>query len=167
MTSPYEDQRVAGNEPLYIGVDAGSVSVNGIVVDAQRRIIHESPYQRHFGKVDETATALLAEFYARFGRERIAGVAFTGSHGKLLSELSETPFEFEIISQVLGAVHIRPDVRTLISMGGQDTALVQIGHTESGWELEFFNTNGPCAAGTGSFIDQQAERLAITMYERR
>jgi predicted CoA-substrate-specific enzyme activase len=152
---------------LYAGIDAGSVSVNGILIDEQKRIIHESPYQRHFGRVEETVVRLVDELYAQFGRDRIAAVAFTGSHGKRLSELSRAPYEFEIISQVLGAVHIRPEVRTVISMGGQDTALAQIGHTESGWELEFFNTNGPCASGTGSFIDQQAERLATAMYERR
>lgn len=165
MTAPHEDKSVFGDE-LYIGVDAGSVSVNSIVIDAQKRVIHESPYQRHFGKVEETVAALFDELYAQFGRERIAGVAFTGSHGKLLSEQSGAPYEFEIITQVLGTVHIRPDVKTVIGMGGQDTALMQIGHTESGWELEFFNTNGPCASGTGSFIDQQAERLANAMYER-
>jgi predicted CoA-substrate-specific enzyme activase len=32
------------------------------------------------------------------------------------------------------------------------------------WELEYFNTNGPCASGTGSFIDQQAQRLATSIY---
>ena len=157
----------SSGSPLYAGIDAGSVSVNGILIDEQKQIIHESPYQRHFGKVEETLATLVEDFYAQFGRERIAGFAFTGSHGKLLSELADVPYEFEIICQVLGAVHIRPGVRTVISMGGQETALVQIGHTESGWELQFFNTNGPCASGTGSFIDQQAERLAIAMYERR
>jgi predicted CoA-substrate-specific enzyme activase len=165
--APYREDQGTSSCQLYAGIDAGSVSVNGILIDAQKRIIHESPYQRHFGKVEETVAALVDELFAQFGRERIAGVAFTGSHGKLLSERVGAHYEFEIISQVLGAVHIRPDVRTVIAMGGQDTALMQICHTASGWELEFFNTNGPCASGTGSFIDQQAERLAIAMYERR
>ena len=162
---PHEGKSVFGDD-LFIGLDVGSVSVNSIVIDAQKRVIHESPYQRHFGRVEETVAALLDQLNVQFGRERIAGVAFTGSHGQLLSEQSGAPYEFEIITQVLGAVHIRPDVRTVIGMGGQDTALMQIGHKESGWELEFFNTNGPCASGTGSFIDQQAERLANAMYER-
>jgi activator of 2-hydroxyglutaryl-CoA dehydratase len=152
---------------LYAGIDAGSVSVNGILSDEQKRIIHESPYRRHVGKVEETVAALVKDLYAQFGHERITGLAFTGSHGKRLSERVEAPYEFEIISQALGAVYIRPDVRTVIGMGGQDTVLIQIGYTESGWELEFFNTNGPCASGTGSFIDQQAERLATRIYERR
>ena len=51
-------------------------------------------------------------------------------------------------------------------MGGQDTALFQIHHDDGGWQLESFNANGPCASGTGSFIDQQAERLATALYEK-
>jgi predicted CoA-substrate-specific enzyme activase len=166
MAPSKENQDTSGCR-LYAGIDAGSVSVNAILIDVQKRIIHESQYQRHFGKVEEAVAALVGGLYAQFGPERISGVAFTGSHGKLLSERVGAPYEFEIISQVLGAVHIRPDVRTIIGMGGQDTALMQIGHTGSGWELEFFNTNGLCASGTGSFLDQQAERLAMAMYERR
>ncbi len=152
---------------FYAGIDAGSISVNAILIDDRKRIIHESPYRRHFGRVEEAVAALVGELYVQFGRERIAGVAFTGSHGKLLSERLNAAYEFEIISQALGAVHIQPDVRTVISMGGQNTALMQFCQMESGWELEFFNTNGPCASGTGSFIDQQAERLATVMYARR
>jgi activator of 2-hydroxyglutaryl-CoA dehydratase len=73
----------------------------------------------------------------------------------------------EIIRQVRGAVPVWPAVRTVISLGGPDTALMQIAYRGSEWELEYFNTNGPCASGTGSFIDQQAERLATSIYERR
>jgi predicted CoA-substrate-specific enzyme activase len=166
MTPSREDRGSPENQ-FYIGIDAGSVSVNSIVIDAHRRIIHESPYQRHFGKVEDSTAAVLADLCTRFGGQRIAGVAFTGSHGKSLSELLGAPYEFEIISQVLGAMHVWPAVRSAISMGGQDTALMQIAYNGSGWELEHFATNGPCASGTGSFIDQQAERLATSLYERR
>jgi len=164
---PSREDRNSPENPFYVGIDAGSVSINGIVIDARRRIVHEGSYQRHFGKVEDHVAALIEDLCVRFAREGIAGVAFTGSHGKSLSELLNAPYEFEIISQVLGAVHVWPAVRTVISMGGQDTALMQIAYSASGWELEHFTTNGPCASGTGSFIDQQAERLATSIYERR
>jgi predicted CoA-substrate-specific enzyme activase len=155
------------SKKLYVGIDAGSVSVNSMVIDDRKQILYESPYARHWGKVDETVTALIRNIHERFGKESIASVAFTGNHGKNLSERLGTFYEFEIISQVLGALHLRPDVRTVISMGGQDTSLAQINHRETGWELAYFNTNGPCASGTGSFIDQQAERLATAVYEKK
>jgi predicted CoA-substrate-specific enzyme activase len=165
--TPSREDRNSPENPLYAGIDAGSVSVNSIVIDARRQILHESPYRRHFGKVEENVASLVEDLCSRFGRERITGIAFTGSHGKSLSELLGAPYEFEIISQVLGAMHVWPAARTVISMGGQDTALMQVAYKGSEWELEYFNTNGPCASGTGSFIDQQAERLATSIYERR
>ena len=160
-------QNSSASTKLYVGIDAGSVSINGMVIDERKRILYESPYVRHMGKVEESVIALIQNLYERFGRESVASIAFTGNHGKKLSERLGTFYEFEIISQVLGAIHIQPDVRTVISMGGQDTALAQINHHGADWDLAYFNTNGPCASGTGSFIDQQAERLATAVYEKR
>jgi activator of 2-hydroxyglutaryl-CoA dehydratase len=102
------------SDKLYVGIDAGSISVNCIVINDKREIVYEFPYDRHLGKVE--------------------------------------------------AIFIVPEVKTIISMGGQDTALLQINHSQGDWELEYFNTNGPCASGTGSFIDQQAQRLATSIY---
>jgi predicted CoA-substrate-specific enzyme activase len=151
----------------YIGIDAGSVSLNCMVINRDREIVYESPYRRHLGKVDEEVLELVRDLYRRFGQEKIRAIAFTGNHGGKISRRLGGVYEFETITQVLGSLFIRPDVRTIISMGGQDTALFQINHHDEGWELEFFNTNGPCASGTGSFIDQQAQRLATSIYDKK
>jgi predicted CoA-substrate-specific enzyme activase len=154
------------SKQLYVGIDAGAVSLNCIVLNGKKEIVYEFPYQRHLGKVDQEVLRLVQEVYKEFGEDKVHTVAFTGNHGKILSEKLGAFYEFETISQVLGAIFIRPDVRTIISMGGQDTALLQINHYDGGWDLEHFNTNGPCASGTGSFIDQQAQRLATSIYSR-
>ncbi len=147
-----------------MGIDAGAVSLNCMVINQRKEIVYESPYERHLGKVEEGVLALIRGLYQELGAENIQSISFTGNHGKNLSEELDTFYEFETISQVLGSIHIRPDVRTIIAMGGQDTALLQIDHSNGEWELEYFNTNGPCASGTGSFIDQQAQRLATSLY---
>jgi predicted CoA-substrate-specific enzyme activase len=152
---------------LYAGIDAGSVSINGVVIDDERQLVYEAPYTRHMGRVEAHAAALIRSLEDRFGEGNIASIAFTGNHGKKLSEKMKALYEFEIISQVIGAIHVQPDARTVISMGGQDTAFAQVRHDVDGWELEYFTTNGPCASGTGSFIDQQAERLATALYVRQ
>ncbi|HIJ20136.1 MAG TPA: CoA activase, partial [Deltaproteobacteria bacterium] len=166
-----EKDRTAGSGRFHVGIDAGSVSVNCIVINEGKEIVYEAPYQRHFGRVDEQVPALMEDLYQRFGEENIITLSFTGNHGKSLSERLHAFYEFDTISQVLGATFVTPGVRTIISMGGQDTALFQIGYDSNGgnsgqnaWTLEYFNTNGPCASGTGSFIDQQAERLATSIY---
>ena len=152
------------SDSYYVGIDAGSVSLNAIVINQDKKIIYEAPYKRHMGKVSEETLALIQDLQQRLGQERIVAFAFTGNHGQTFSERAGGFYEFETISQVLGALHLRPDAKTIISMGGQDTALFQIHHDSRGWELEYFNTNGPCASGTGSFIDQQAQRLATSIY---
>ena len=148
----------------HIGIDAGSVSVNAVVINDNGELVYEHPYKRHFGRVEASVFEIINELYGRFAVERIRSLVFTGNHGRIISERIGGFYEFESISQILGSVFLQPDVRTIISMGGQDTSLFILSHHGGKWELDDFNTNGPCASGTGSFIDQQAERLASSMY---
>ncbi len=154
------------SDRYYVGIDAGSVSLNCIVINQGKEIIYESPYNRHLGKVDEVTLELIHSLFEKFGREKVKAIAFTGNHGQKISQMAGGFYEFETISQVLGSLFIMPDVKTIIGMGGQDTALFQISQEGGDWELDYFNTNGPCASGTGSFIDQQAQRLASYIYDK-
>jgi predicted CoA-substrate-specific enzyme activase len=149
----------------YIGIDLGSVSLNSIVITQDREIIYEAPYKRHMGKMEESVSSLIRELIKKFGKNSVKAIAFTGNHGKTFSRIFGGLYEFDTISQVTGAVFLRPDVRTIITMGGQDTGLFRISHNNNEWDLESFNSNGPCASGTGSFIDQQAMRLATSIYD--
>ncbi|MBP8645070.1 MAG: CoA activase [Syntrophobacteraceae bacterium] len=154
-----------------LGIDVGSVSINCIMVDDRQEVVYEAPYRRHFGLVFEEILLLLERvfdpsFFSDHGIPPglIRSVSFTGVHGQLPAEVLSAPYEAETIAQVLGVVHMVPGVRSIISMGGQDAALLQLTHVGDRWHLEAFNMNGPCASGTGSFIDQQAERLAQSLY---
>ncbi len=160
-----EEKNKENSNKYYVGIDAGSVSLNCVVINQARQIIYESPYKRHLGKVEEKTLQLIHELCQELGREKIKAIAFTGSHGRKISQTVGGFYEFETISQVLGSLFIQPDAKTIISMGGQDTALFQISRDNGSWELDYFNTNGPCASGTGSFIDQQAQRLATSIYD--
>jgi predicted CoA-substrate-specific enzyme activase len=155
----------------HVGIDVGSVSINCVVIDEQQKIILETPYLRHFGLVYEETHKLLArvldpDFLAGQSKNQdtVQSISFTGVHGELLSERLTAPYEVETIAQVLGVTQVVPGVRTIISIGGQDAALFQLTYDGDVWRLEAFNMNGPCASGTGSFIDQQAERLALSLY---
>ncbi len=152
------------SEEYYVGIDAGSVSLNAVVINQDKELVHEFPYTRHLGKVEEGLIELFKKVDEKFGADHVKAFALTGNHGEKISRRMGASYEFETISQVLGALFLRPDAKTIISMGGQDTALFQINHGPGGWELEHFSTNGPCASGTGSFIDQQAQRLATSIY---
>jgi predicted CoA-substrate-specific enzyme activase len=155
------------SDKYFVGIDAGSISINCALINEKKEFVFEYPYQRHLGKIEQHVDRLIKDLYLKFGEERIESISFTGNHGKKLSERLGMFYEFETISQVVGSIFLRPDAESIISLGGQETALFQISHHGHGWELEFFNTNGPCAAGTGSFIDQQAQRLATAIYTRQ
>ena len=162
-----EEKNRENSDKYFVGIDAGSVSLNSVVINQAKEIIYESPYKRHLGKVEEEVLKLIHELYEKLGSEKLKAFAFTGNHGQKISRQVGGFYEFETISQVLGALHVEPNVRTIISMGGQDTAIFQINHDDDGWELDYFNANGPCASGTGSFIDQQAQRLATSIYDKK
>lgn len=149
----------------HIGIDVGSISVNCFVIDDQESLVFEAPYRRHFGLILDETARVLDEVFSRYPQDQILSVSFTGNQGQALSELLHAPFEVETIAQVLGATKIAPGVRSIISIGGQDAALFELDYDQHGnWRLAAFNVNGPCASGTGSFIDQQAERLTFAMY---
>ncbi len=150
-----------------VGIDVGSVSINCVALDEEGVVIYEAPYIRHFGLVYEEVQKLLRQLLhgeALGSGRKIRSLSFTGISGLALAELFDAPYEVETIAQSMGAAHVAPGVRSIIAMGGQDATLLQLGHEKGRWHLESFNMNGPCASGTGSFIDQQAERLVFSMY---
>ena len=158
--------KLTSKKNYFAGIDVGSVSLNCVVINSNKDIIFEFPYQRHFGKMEDVVLDLVGNLFDKYGGRNIRSIAFTGTHGKKFAEKLGVFYEVETISQVQGVLSIIPETRSLICMGGQETALFQIHHYKGGWELESFNVNGLCASGTGSFIDQQAERLATSLYEK-
>jgi len=46
-------------ENYYIGIDAGSVSVNAVVMNDRGELVFEYPYKRHFGAVETSVFAIL------------------------------------------------------------------------------------------------------------
>lgn len=145
--------------PLTIGIDIGSVSINAVVLDADGRLLEERPYSRHFGKTLELCRQTLAEIESTYTPEAISRVVFTGTHGEVMAQALGTWFEIETTATTRGLHAVMPDARSVISIGGHDSALLLVGPSKGGFILDDFKLNEACAAGTGSFIDQQAERV--------
>ncbi|MFZ2957643.1 MAG: acyl-CoA dehydratase activase [Candidatus Ozemobacteraceae bacterium] len=146
---------------LTVGFDIGSVSLNAVVLNADGTLKEERPYRRHFGKTLDLCRQTLAEIEEKYGIQAISRVVFTGTHGETIAKALDTHFEIETTAAVRGLHHLMPEARSVVSIGGHDSALLQVGSaagTDS-FLLEDFKLNEACAAGTGSFIDQQAERV--------
>src|SRR4030067_1281491 len=138
----------------FIGLDAGSVSVKIAVLDAKGNIL-ETKYVRHKGKPLTTAFELLRNL------DPSALLSITGSGGKIIAQALGIEPVNEVIAQSYSTKRFYPEIRTIIEMGGEDSKLIIL---EDG-KVKEFAMNSVCAAGTGSFLDQQAERLRLSIEE--
>lgn len=141
-----------------IGLDAGSVSVKLAVADAAGRVLFHD-YRRHQGRPLETAAAMLAEALQRFPD---AGLAVTGGAGKAVARRLGAPHVTELSALAAGVAKVHPEVAGVMEMGGEDAKYLILEPGGSGLVRDFA-LNSVCAAGTGSFLDQQAERIGLSI----
>ncbi len=149
----------------YLGVDVGSVSVDVAVLDSTGAIV-DAKYTRHGGRPILVAGQALRETVEKFGADNIVGVAATGNAGRLVAGRVNAGFVNEVVSQATATGALHPEVRTIIEIGGEDSKLIFLRERESdGAEAEVadFAMNAMCAAGTGSFLDQQANRMKLSI----
>lgn len=151
---------------FYLGMDIGSVSLKTVIIDSNKNII-EKHYTRTKGQPLKTVIDVLSDVMTRIPADKIERVGVTGSAGKKVSELIGGSFINEVIAQARAMERFHPEVRTAIEMGGEDSKLLLLKFNEATKKVEIadFAMNGVCAAGTGSFLDQQASRLGFTIEE--
>lgn len=140
---------------LYLGVDVGSVSTNIVAIDQNEKVLWKS-YIRSQGNPVNSVQRGLAEALAALSDYRIAGLGTTGSGRQLIGTLLGADLvKNEITAHAIACLNQVRDVQTIIEIGGQDSKLILI----RDGIVSDFAMNTVCAAGTGSFLDQQASRL--------
>ena len=147
---------------VYLGIDAGSVSTKVAVLDSEGELVAHI-YLKTQGRPIEAVQAGLKEIKKQLpdGAE-IAGVATTGSARYLVGVVTGADLvKNEITAHAVAALKYIPDVKTVIEIGGQDSKIIII---RDGVVTDF-GMNTVCAAGTGSFLDHQADRLNMTIEE--
>ncbi len=149
---------------LHLGLDIGSVSVNTVILNDRFEVLEEH-YTRMKGQPFQTVQRILEEILQRIPADQFETVSFTGIGGKPLSQLLGGDFVNEIIAQAKAAQHLYPQVRTIIDIGGEDSKLILLEEENGRLKISDFSMNTLCAAGTGSFLDQQASRLGFTIEE--
>ena len=147
----------------FIGLDAGSVSVKLVLLDENGTLIRHF-YERHRGHPLSTACHLLRkvleERVHRQGDEGFS-LSVTGSSGRLIASFLMVGFTNELVAQSYATKKLYPHVKTVFELGGEDSKLIILNNRG----IDDFSINSVCAAGTGSFLDQQAERLRISIEE--
>ncbi|MBN1795682.1 MAG: hypothetical protein JW804_03335 [Sedimentisphaerales bacterium] len=151
---------------LCLGIDIGSTSSNVVVLDEQRRMIFKS-YLRTKGKPLETLQKQLWQVGNCLELFRINFVSATGSSAGKVADIFGIPLINEVTAQASAISYLYPHFRqvTVIEIGGQDNKLIFLSREGESLKIRDFALNSVCAAGTGSFLDQQAERLGIKIEE--
>lgn len=148
---------------LFLGIDIGSISVKAILLDGQKNV-RANVYRRMYGKPLPVLAEILKELRAGHPDAVIEACGATGTGGELAASLIGGSFYNEVVAQSRAIAHLHPEVRTVIEMGGQDSKLmIMKPDAAKGSVLEDFAMNTVCAAGTGSFLDQQATRLGFSI----
>lgn len=140
--------RAAASDPDVEVLEVGSVDTGGDAIQALRRAL----------------AGLAAAVNANGGEGRLAAVGTTGSAGELFRDIiSKDPESAdyrstELLSHYAWASHWRPDVGTVIDVGGNDSKIIIV--RDAGLD---FRMNDKCAAGTGSFLEAAAKRFEVPL----
>lgn len=135
------------------GIDIGSRTVKLAVVKGGELLLARKALNSH----DPIVTV----------RKLLRGVEYdsvvaTGYGRHLIKDLLQCSVISEIKAFALGAREIMPKCRMVLDIGGQDTKAISL--TEAG-EIQKFEMNDKCAAGTGRFLEVMATALGYTLDE--
>ena len=146
----------------YLGIDVGSISTNLVVLDEKKRVLSKR-YLMTAGRPIEAVRRGLQEIGEEIGdKVNILGVGTTGSGRYMIGDFVGADIvKNEITSQATAAVEIDPSVDTIFEIGGQDSKYISLKDSV----IIDFEMNKVCAAGTGSFLEEQAERLNVSIKE--
>jgi len=159
---PAEPLRAHGG--FYVGIDVGSTSSDVVVLDDTGKVVF-SNYKRTLGRPIETVRSQLQDVFRQLNPLQILLAAATGNTGRFVAKVLDIPFINEVLAQAAAIYHLYPHLQqaTVIDMGGQDSKLIFLSAEQGAARIRDFTLNTVCAAGTGSFLDQQAQRLGINI----
>ena len=146
----------------YLGIDIGSISTKGIIIDKNNTILASS-YLWTKGNPLKAVKEVLENLKTNIPSEyQIVGIGTTGSARKLIGTiLGANIIKNEITAHAIRTISKYPEVRTIIEIGGQDSKIILIKNKI----VVDYAMNTLCAAGTGAFLSSQAKRLDIPVEE--
>ncbi len=150
------------SERWTLGVDLGSVTVKFVLLNETGHVRFDSYMRTQGDPLEALALGLRNARNALPQGVEVGAVGTTGSGRHLAAAfLGADIVKNEITAHAVGTLAWRKDIRTIIEIGGQDSKII---HLSDGMVTDFA-MNTVCAAGTGSFLDQQAYRLQIPIEE--
>ncbi len=146
---------------LYLGIDAGSVMIKGVIIDKNDNIITSNYRYMESDPIGATKK-LISEMYKAidFDKYQIVSVGVTGVARKLIGSLLDaTVIRNEITAQSASTSKKYPDVKTIIDLGGQSAKIILINNGT----VTDYKISKSCLVGNGSFLDMLSKRLNISL----
>jgi predicted CoA-substrate-specific enzyme activase len=145
------------NNKLYAGIDVGASTTKAVIIDSTGQVFGSSVT---FSGANFKLAARMAFDLARIQAGDISipndFIVSTG-YGRRNVEFSKAT-KTEISCHGRGSYFHYPHEHTLIDIGGQDSKIIKM---DSGGQRTGFKMNRKCAAGTGAFLEEMANRLKI------
>lgn len=145
----------------YIGIDIGSISTKGVLIDNDNNIIIDKYIWTEGAPINATKniiTYMKEQIEKKKLDVEIYGIGTTGSARNLVGTiLNANVVKNEITAHAIGTLSKYPDVRTILEIGGQDSKIIIV---RNGVVVDYA-MNTLCAAGTGAFLSSQAKRLGV------
>ncbi|MCX7679715.1 MAG: acyl-CoA dehydratase activase [Spirochaetes bacterium] len=156
---------ISVKENVFLGIDIGSTSTKAALVHRNGKVL-AALYTRTSGRPIEAVQNIFEAIDEIQQKEKISfeflGVATTGSGRKFIGNVIGADVMIdEISAHARAAVELDPNVDTIIEIGGQDAKFT----TLRNGRVTFAIMNNVCAAGTGSFIEEQAKKLDVPLSE--
>ncbi|MEG0374364.1 MAG: acyl-CoA dehydratase activase [Raoultibacter sp.] len=148
---------------LFLGIDIGSISTKGVLIDENRTIVART-YLWTEGNPTEAARRVIDDLKSQIDHEQavVRAVGTTGSARRLVGAMTNAAVvKNEITTHAVGTTFLHPNVRTIFEIGGQDSKIICV---EGGIAVDYA-MNTLCAAGTGAFLSSQAHRLGLEVEE--
>ena len=141
------------------GVDVGSTQTKAVILNEDRAIVGRSLIDTGANVIKAAESSFIAALgQANIDEEEVEYVVGTG-YGRYRVTFGNSQVT-EISCHGRGAVHLFPETRTVIDMGGQDTKAISV---NAEGEIVDFCMNDKCAAGTGRFLQAAAAALDIPL----
>ena len=141
-----------------VGLDIGSTYTKAIALDgdarssARRCGAPASSWRRPPRPCSRTCCRT-----AGLDRSQILYVGATG-YGRYTVAFRHAQIT-ELTAHAQAAVHLFPDTRTILDIGGQDIKAIKV---DAAGRVKAFRLNDKCAAGTGAFLEKTARYLGLT-----
>jgi predicted CoA-substrate-specific enzyme activase len=141
------------------GVDVGSTQTKAVIIGEDRKIAARSLVETGANVIRAAESAFQEALTAGDLREEEVEFIVGTGYGRYKVTFGNTQVT-EISCHGRGAVHMFPNTRTVVDMGGQDTKAIRVSPTG---EILDFCMNDKCAAGTGRFLGAASNALDIPL----